>query len=62
MKVSNNCTCFGNVCLHAVFLGYEIPFHLYHSLREFLLLVRVFLYLSAFRRILRNVQIVTIYK
>jgi len=29
MKVSNNCTRFINVCLRAVFLGYEISFHLY---------------------------------
>jgi hypothetical protein len=63
MKVSNNYTCFGNACLHAVFLGYEIPFHLYRSLGKVSLLVwGCCLYLRTFRRILRNVHIVTIYE
>jgi hypothetical protein len=32
MKVSDNYIFFGNVGLHVVFLGYELPFHLHHSL------------------------------
>lgn len=49
MKVADNYTFFGNVCLHVVFLGYELSLHLYHSLTRIFVIchasVALFIYL-----------------
>jgi hypothetical protein len=43
MKAADNYTVFGNVCLHVLFLGYKLSFHLHHFLTRILFLSHAFL-------------------